>query len=70
VISVLRALVEHYAGNPQAMPESFMAERGGREDSLRAAVAWVSGMTDRFACDRAVELLGWPEDRLPRGIDV
>jgi len=70
VISLLRALVEHYAQHPDSLPAAFIAERAGRDDPLRAAVAWVSGMTDRFACDRAVELLDWPEDRLPRGIDV
>ncbi len=62
VISLLRALVEHYAGHPDALPAAFVAEREGRDDPVRAAVAWVSGMTDR--------LLGWPEERLPRGIDV
>ncbi len=70
VISLLRALVEHYAGHPDALPAAFVAEREGRHDPVRTAVAWVSGMTDRFACDRAMELLGWPEERLPRGIDV
>lgn len=70
VISLLRALVEHYAGHPDALPAAFVAEREGRDDPVRTAVAWVSGMTDRFACDRAMELLGWPEERLPRGIDV
>ncbi len=70
VISLLRALVEHYAGHPDALPSAFVAEREGRDDPVRAAVAWVSGMTDRFACDRAMEVLGWPEERLPRGIDV
>jgi len=70
VIAVLRALVEHYASIPSALPEPFLLERGDHKDHLRTAVAWVSGMTDRFACDRAVELLGWPEEQLPRGIDV
>ena len=70
VISLLRALVEHYAGHPDALPAAFVAERQGQDDPVRTAVAWVSGMTDRFACDRAMELLGWPEERLPRGIDV
>ena len=70
VISLLRALVEHYAQHPDSLPAAFISERAGRDDPLRTAVAWVSGMTDRFACDRAVELLDWPEDRLPRGIDV
>ena len=39
-------------------------------DTVRAAVGYVSGMTDRFACAQAVKLLRWPEDRLPRGTGV
>ena len=27
-------------------------------------------MTDRFACQAAVELLGWPVEQLPRGVDL
>ena len=37
---------------------------------LRAAITYVSGMTDRFAFSAAVELLGWDPERLPRGIDA
>ena len=36
---------------------------------MRAAVTYVAGMTDRYAFDRAVELLGWDLARLPKGID-
>lgn len=55
VIAVLRALVEHHApdGDPQ---------------QRRDAVTYVGGMTDRYAFDRAVELLDWPRERLPVGI--
>jgi dGTPase len=52
VVTVLRALVEHFA------------EREGVE----RAVAYVSGMTDRFAFRTAVEALGWDPARLPVGV--
>jgi dGTPase len=32
---------------------------------VRAAVAYVAGMTDRYAFDRAVAELGWDPSRLP-----
>lgn len=67
VISLLRALVEHYSDHPDSIPESTQW-RGG--DPHRDAVAYVAGMTDRFACRQAVALLGWSRDRLPTGIDV
>jgi dGTPase len=61
VIDMLRALVEHYAAHPDQMP-TFS---GG--DPLLAAVGYVDGMTDRYACTQAVQLLDWPPERLPRG---
>jgi dGTPase len=42
----------------------------GSDDALHAAVTYVGGMTDRFACRQAVALLDWPLDQLPRGIDT
>jgi hypothetical protein len=36
---------------------------------LQLSVAYVAGMTDRFACDCALTLLDWPIDQLPSGID-
>lgn len=68
VIEVLRALVEYYTHRPDLMPD-------GREltaqsnAAVRAAVTYVAGMTDRYAFDMAVRHLGWPPERLPRGID-
>lgn len=64
VIRVLRALVEFYAAGPQALPEQA---RG--DDPVRDAVTYVAGMTDRFAFERATQLLDWPRDQLPKGID-
>jgi len=66
VIEVLRALVEHYLAHPDDLPGGFRSE----QDPVHAAVAYVDGMTDRFACDQATTLLGWPPERLPRGQDV
>lgn len=62
VISLLRALVEYYVSEPGALPYELRQEG----DALHASVAYVTGMTDRFACTQAVTLLAWPEDRLPR----
>jgi dGTPase len=64
VIAVLQALVEHLAGHPELLPGE-----GSGDDPVRAAVTHVAGMTDRYAFAAAVRLLGWPPERLPRGID-
>ena len=62
VVVMLRALVEHYAAHPELIDEQ-------PGEPLERAVAYVAGMTDRFACRSALTLLDWPEDRLPTGID-
>ncbi len=71
VVDLLRALVEHYRDHPELVPD--VAARGGEvesdEQALFEAVAYVAGMTDRFACRAAQRELGWPEDRLPSGVD-
>lgn len=69
VISLLRALVEHYADRPNSLPGVDGVEAGSAS-ALHAAVAYVGGMTDRFACRQAVTLLGWTPDRLPQGIGI
>jgi len=71
VVAVLRGLVEHFADQPNRIP-GVAAERGlagGSADALRAAVAYVAGMTDRFAMAVATADLGWDPRRLPRGIE-
>ena len=57
VVELLRALVDYYLRDPSAL---FRRGELGPEDpdTVRAAVGYVSGMTDRFACARAVDLLG------------
>ena len=73
VIRMLRALVEHFAAVPSLLPDPQVApvEAGpGSPEAFRAAVTYVGGMTDRFACDQAVARLGWPTGQLPRGVDL
>ena len=72
VVAVLRALVEHFADHPNRIPD--VRGGGGLPDgpdaATRAAVAYVAGMTDRFAMAQAVGELGWDPARLPRGVEV
>jgi dGTPase len=79
VVSLLRALVEHYADRPHAIPlQTVAAALGERADyvdaggpeALRAAVAYVAGMTDRYACQQGLAQLSWDPAKLPRGIGV
>ena len=72
VVRLLRALVEHYAGQPGLLPPSTSTPNCVPQgpQTYRAAVTYVGGMTDRFACERAVELLAWPTEELPIGFDV
>ena len=73
VIRMLRALVEHYAALPALLtgPAGVpLAVPAGSPEAVRAAVTYVGGMTDRFACDLAVARLGWPVGQLPRGVDL
>ena len=69
VIEMLRALVEHYSDRPNLLPDQHHLDAGSTE-ALAAAVDYVAGMTDRFACRQALGLLGWERSRLPVGIDV
>ena len=72
VVKVLRSLVSFFVDHPELIdPEearAVPAGTGGEGDGLRAAIAYVSAMTDRAAFSTAVELLGWPVDKLPRGV--
>jgi dGTPase len=81
VVALLRALVEHYADRPHAVPQqtataSLGAEvevtqlAAGDDDAVRVAVAYVAGMTDRYACEQGLTLLNWDPDKLPRGIGI
>jgi dGTPase len=73
VVSVLRALVDYFADRPNLIPDGGEQDSGlagGEPAAVRAAVAYVAGMTDRFAFSQAVALLGWDPSKLPAGIGV
>ncbi|HXQ76066.1 MAG TPA: HD domain-containing protein [Acidimicrobiales bacterium] len=71
VVAMLRGLVEHFADQPNHIPG--VDDRGGlaagSAEAVQAAVAYVAGMTDRFAMAGAVTDLGWDPRNLPRGIE-
>jgi len=78
VVAVLRALVEHFADRPHLIADDATPDHSshrsadvvaGSEDAVRAAVAYVAGMTDRFAFRQAVALLDWDVAKLPAGVD-
>ena len=71
VIDMLRPLVEHYITHPQLLP-SFEHNPFDAHSTTAAheAVTYVGGMTDRFACKQAVQLLDFPTHKLPQGIDT
>jgi len=64
VVAVLRALVDHFAHRPELTGQPVTA------NPVRDAVAYVAGMTDRYAFAYAVNHLGWNPARLPEGIDI
>ena len=79
VIDLLQALVEYYADRPHSVPaqtavvaigDDASQVDAGSHEALRIAVAYVAGMTDRFACQQGISHLGWDQARLPRGIGV
>ncbi len=72
VVAMLRALVEHFSDRPNAIP-AVRAAGGlgaGEPEAVRAAVAYVAGMTDRFACRQAIARLGWDPAKLPQAIEA
>jgi dGTPase len=71
VVAMLRALVEYFALHPALIPDVVDGDEAldSPAVALALSVAYVAGMTDRFACHCAVTLLDWPIDQLPSGID-
>ena len=63
VIELLRALTDWFASDVRRLPADV---QGG--DAVASAVRHVSGMTDRYALNCAVEHLGWDRAKLPRGV--
>jgi dGTPase len=71
VIAVLQALVEYYSDRPNLVPDvPADGLAAGSDEAIRAAVTYVSGMTDRFAFRQAVVHLDWSVDKLPSGVDM
>lgn len=66
---LLSELVEWYRAEPGRLVAAGRALTDDM-DPDHEAVAFVGGMTDRFAQDRAVEHLGWSYDDLPVGLTV
>ena len=67
VNAMLRQLVEWFIENPRAIGGGD-ALTPGSADAAKAAVQYVSGMTDRFALRLAVDRLGWAPEELPTGV--
>lgn len=70
VVKVLQALVEFYSDRPNTLPLEGLArgpQAAGSAGALHEAVAYVAGMTDRFALSQAVARLGWDPAHLPFG---
>lgn len=65
VVDVLQALVDYYIEHPDRLG----SDNADSDQPVRSAVTYVGGMTDHYAFDTAVSLLGWDARRLPRGID-
>jgi dGTPase len=81
VIALLQALVEHYADRPHVIPAPTVRAalgadadielvEAGTDEALRASVAYVAGMTDRFACQQGLTELDWDAAKLPQGIGL
>ncbi len=70
VIRVLRALVDLHGASPELVPRSAdqTVPDPGSTRAVADAATYVGGMTDRYAFDRAVQLLDWSERDLPIGI--
>ena len=67
------AVVGHAAGARRALrrpaPPAARTTPGrsaAHAEAITAAVSYVAGMTDRFACRQAVSLLGWDPAKLPQ----
>ncbi len=67
VIQLLQQLTEWLVTNPTRIGDGSPHDPGSAE-ATADAVHYVSGMTDRFALGLAVAHLGWPVDKLPRGV--
>lgn len=71
VVDLLQALVEHYADRPNLLPGNLVqgGVGAGTPEAYRAAVTYVGGMTDRYACRLGITELGWDVSKLPVAVD-
>ena len=67
VTALLRDLTDWFVAHPAAIGSGSAATPFSAE-ATADAVRYVSGMTDRFALDLAVDRLGWDRASLPRGV--
>ena len=63
VVVLLRSLVEWFTDHP-----ADLGVEPGTPEAVSAAINHVIGMTDRYALNHAVELLGWDASSLPMGV--
>ncbi|TAN20410.1 MAG: HD domain-containing protein [Actinomycetota bacterium] len=71
VIKVLSMLVDYFLENPKEIKGIPLSDLNGDPSSvMTASIGYVSGMTDRFAFQKAVDLLGLDPLSLPKGIDL
>lgn len=71
VIQLLKQLVEYFIANPVKTATKLSDHIAADSDeAVINAIEFTSGMTDRFAFQKAVELLGYDISKLPIGIDV
>ena len=68
VIDLLRGLVDFFADRPNLIHAAEGGLAAGSQAAVRAAVTYVAGMTDRYACEVAMTHLGWRLERLPGGV--
>lgn len=67
VIQLLRELTEYFIDNPATIG-SGSVHHAGSPEAAADAVRYVSGMTDRFALELAVDRLGWDRASLPQSV--
>ena len=68
VIEVLRGLVDYFIAHPREIPHEQAVPDDVADPDTWRAVAYVAGMTDRFAFEQAESLLGYDLSRIPAGL--